>query len=66
VKTTRAEAARELRERVLRGPAFSDTATYGHGPLTEREVSEQYRRWAESWVLPLVERLVPELKGSAR
>jgi hypothetical protein len=66
VKTTRAEAARELWERVLRGPTFSDTATYGRGPLTESEVSEQYRRWAESWVLPLVERLVPELKGSAR
>jgi hypothetical protein len=59
MKKTRAEAASELKERVLRGPVFSDFAGIA---FTKDRATEEYQRWAESWVLPLIERLVPELK----
>jgi hypothetical protein len=63
-KPTRKQRAALLRERVARGPIFlrdrSDAAeglTHGgHKP------NDAYRVWVETWVLPELDTLIPELK----
>jgi len=57
---TRKEKALELRERLARGPSFSDMA--GRAPFDIKEAEQQYKRWAESWILGVIDELVPELK----
>ena len=60
MRNTRMARARELERRLVLGPAFR---IGGHPTLfTPAEAASQYRRWVESWVLPEVCALVPELK----
>lgn len=62
VYNTRKQKARELLERLERGPAFS------HWREEEKKHPEQaaidhYKNWAESWIIPVVVDLVYELRG---
>lgn len=60
---TRAFRATRLRERIARGPAI-DAAPFT--TLTERqvlEVREKYLIWVNTWVLPDLDSLVPELRS---
>lgn len=58
---TRAQAARTLLERLRQGPSFHFRTMDGlRGP--EADAAQQYRLWAETWVIPWAEALVPELK----
>lgn len=57
---TRAKAAQELLRMATNGPHFSPVA--GNRALTPKEATESYRLWSESWILPLLRRLVPELR----
>jgi hypothetical protein len=75
MKRTRRTKARELIERLNRGPAFSLHASFGGltaayippkaRSLIEAEMSRQYRGWIESWVQDDVLDLVPELRKGA-
>lgn len=58
---TRKQRAAELLERVKNGPSFSEPVWKGV-PFTALEASIQYRRWAESWIVPELQELVAELK----
>jgi hypothetical protein len=66
VEHTRRQRAAELEAMIKNGPAFSDPTMFGGAPLTVEEVTAQYKRWAETWVLPEVTALVPELKPVTR
>lgn len=58
---TRKQAAAELLERVRRGPAWGPTGGTIWTARHVKEATEGYQRWAESWIIPVLERLVPEL-----
>lgn len=64
MKQTRREAAESLFRLVKKGPDFyfSDRAL----TFTPARAREQYQIWAGTWVLPYLERLVPELKPAPR
>ena len=55
---TRKQQAKELLDRLERGPAFDKIFQ----ELTEDEATRQYTLWVNSWIIPMVKRLVPELK----
>jgi hypothetical protein len=56
---TRKDRAAELRERLERGPSFSDMRD---DPFDIKEAERQYKIWASSWILGELDQLVPELK----
>ena len=62
-KPTRKSRAARLRRLLEDGPALSDPFNFSQ--LTGEQVNEHYlrgvRRWLDSWIIPEVERLVPEL-----
>jgi len=58
---TRKQLAKELKERLERGPAFSSSPISGY-VFSPEEAVKQYKRWAESWILGPLTQLVPELK----
>jgi hypothetical protein len=59
MKKTRKLSSVELLALVKKGPFFSDVFDK---PYTPEKATAQYRIWADSWVVPLLEQLVPELK----
>lgn len=58
VEGTRKQKAKELLDRLTRGPSYSDIGR----AFNVEEASSQYKMWAESWIIPEVLALVPELK----
>ena len=58
LRDTRKHAARELLGLLQAGPHFSGRPN----TVTTSEASAQFKIWSDSWVMPLVRRLVPELK----
>lgn len=66
LSVTRATRAATLRKRVIEGPAFSYMDFHHEDPLTPERAAEiasfNYRLWANSWVLPDLDILVPELR----
>lgn len=63
MKKTRKFSSLELMGLVKKGPMFSDVFDKPYSP---EKASAQYRIWAASWVVPLLEQLVPELKPAPR
>lgn len=59
---TRREAAHELRRRLRDGPAISFTRVDDTWDHPDRGFAAQYKLWSESWILPEIDRLIPELK----
>ncbi len=61
---TRRLRARQLRERIERGPAFFDGKTLL--TIMNKDERELFRRaygvWVETWVLPELDNLIPELR----
>jgi hypothetical protein len=55
---TRKQQALELRRIIVQGPAAL-LPDYPFGPLTK----EQYDNWAESYLLPAIDFLIPELRA---
>jgi len=62
IHNTRKQRAKELLTRMQLGPAFSDI---GLEQFTPQIAALQYSRWVRAWVLPELQRLVPELKVPA-
>lgn len=58
----RIDKAKELLERLERGPSFSDMAV----EFTVKEAQEQFRLWCSTWIIPDVKELIPELKEKKR
>lgn len=58
VTDTRKQCAAQLLKRLTDGPSFSNIFE----PFNPEKATEQYRRWAASWILADLKRLVPELK----
>ena len=56
-RETRKEAAATLLKRATNGPFFS-----GVSQDARAEATRVYQLWAETWVVPLLHRLVPELR----
>jgi hypothetical protein len=54
---TRKQRALQLRRTIVEGPA-SLLPGYPFGPLTK----EEYDNWAQSYLLPAIDALIPELK----
>lgn len=59
VTGTRRQRARELYERLARGPVFD---AIGDAHL-HADAARIYRLWVETWVLSELKDLVPELRG---
>ena len=59
MRKTRKQKIEELNRLLASGPVLTDI---GGDPFTPAEASRSTRRWLESWVKPLVEDLVPELR----
>jgi hypothetical protein len=55
---TRKDRAVLLRKRLQRGPHFSAIAI----TFTPDEAEKQFRIWAEHWIVPELDALVPELR----
>ena len=66
VENTRKQRAEKLLAQLQVGPTFSNPAMFGGGPLTTAETTVQYRRWAETWILPELISLVPELRAEGK
>jgi hypothetical protein len=62
IHDTRKEKAATLLDRVTKGPSFSLGFPQSPHVACTAEAQEAYRRWADTWILPLVKELVPELK----
>lgn len=60
VVNTRKQRAAELLAMLERGPSLRIS---GFAPLTVKEIQEGYKLWVETWVIPELKALVPELKG---
>ena len=56
---TRKDKSTELMRLLNDGPSLGKI---GQNTLTTEEAEDGYRIWAQSWVIPLVKKLVPELK----
>jgi hypothetical protein len=61
IEGTRKQLAEELKARLTRGPSFS--SMHGEPAYTPEEAARQYQRWAQSWILEPLCKLIPELKG---
>lgn len=65
VINTREQRAKKLREMLARGPSLSirDARDFFTGEtISPEKLAAQYRSWAESWILPEIDFLVPELR----
>lgn len=58
---TRASRAAELMTHLRRGPSFTGLGHPRGGALTPQEAERQFKLWAESWIIPEVCSLIPEL-----
>lgn len=58
--TTRKQRADELMRRLERGPSF------GHWQFTPAEAEARTRLWIDTWIIPIVKSLVPELKEGSK
>jgi hypothetical protein len=58
VCNTRKQKAKELLERLERGPAFSAVFC----DFNQEEAIRQFRIWSKSWIIPVVKELIRELK----
>lgn len=56
---TRKQKAQELLRLVETGPAFRPAL--GEDFMSETRAEERYREWAANWLIPLIEKCVPEL-----
>lgn len=59
VHGTRKQIAAEFLRMIQEGPSFSDHFV---DEFTAEEATQQYRRWAESWIVHPAKTLIPELK----
>jgi len=59
VHDTRAQRALELRQRLVIGRTFVSGLL---NPVAEADAQRIYRIWSSTWVLPLLDELVPELR----
>jgi hypothetical protein len=57
-KVTRKQKAVELRCRLENGPAFG----FPGQEFTPEIAARDFRIWCNSWILPVVDELVPELR----
>lgn len=63
VTDRRIDKSKELLKRLENGPAyFLDTLTTRDNDKAEKEALQAYKRWSQSWIIPLVKELVPELR----
>lgn len=63
---TRKQRAAELLERVRRGPALSDIGKSAEHGRALAEAQRGYRIWADTWIIPGLVALIPELKGTGK
>lgn len=61
-KITRRRRAKELLRLAQDGPAFGGTFPIIFGEVASAEASRRYKLWAQSWLIPLIKQLVPELR----
>lgn len=61
VYDTRKQKAAELLRLVEQGPSFSHW-NYAERKHPESTAKAHFKVWSESWVIPLVKELVPELR----
>ena len=61
IHDTRKQAAVELMQLLTEGPSFSDTFFVGE-KFSQKEATDQFQLWSNTWVIPLVKRLVPEFR----
>lgn len=67
MKETRKDRASKLLDRLNRGPSWPmGTWPMGMTKLAQREASRIFRIWAETWIIPEVRALIPELSKAAR
>lgn len=59
IRYTRRTDAEELRKTLAEGPSLSGQS------LTAEQAEKQVRLWLDTWIIPKVERLVPELSPEA-
>lgn len=60
---TRRAKAMKLRKQIETGPSFNEPTRIGQKwDDPEGGFSAQYKRWAESWIIPQLIELVPELR----
>lgn len=71
-RKTRKAKADELLELALRGPSFnlffaSDGVGVPSATIAKanKDATDTFRRWSNSWMVPLLKELVPELRISA-
>jgi hypothetical protein len=62
VQNTRKQRAEVLRNRLLKGPSFSQ---FTMTPEAIAEAGRQFRLWSESWIIGELDDLVPELRKKA-
>lgn len=60
INGTRKQKAAKLLGRLKCGPLFS--APFDGSPFTKELAEQQFRNWSESWILPNLIDLVPELR----
>lgn len=58
---TRKQKAEELLKMLTEGPSFSKPFPF-EGEFTIEEATRQFKLWSESWIIPVVKELVPELR----
>lgn len=56
---TRKQKAKSLIRRLSEGPYFS---IYDSNHPLSKKIKEEFVAWSESWVIPIVKELVPELR----
>jgi hypothetical protein len=64
ISGTRKELAKELQDRLTRGPSFSVSPSSSDPAYSPEEAAKQYKLWSESWILGPLSKLIPELKKS--
>lgn len=66
VHNLRRHRARELLELATRGPALDGPFVLGGNKKLQKEIQDLYRIWSESWLLPKLHDLVPELREQSQ
>lgn len=60
---TRKQKAIELLRMLESGPAFSyDVFPLENPNKPDNEISRSYRIWVNSWIIPIIKELIPELR----
>ena len=60
VTGTRKDKARELKGLIEKGPSLSDN--FDGSPYSSDQAMGEMKIWLNSWVKPLIDELVPELR----